>query len=76
MQSVQLNVADEVKALGDALKGLISDIKAKKSVAIIAADALPGFMAAIGGYASMSADIKLVDDQVYLVKCLAEAAEA
>lgn len=76
MQPVQLNVDDEVKALGDSLKVLVSDIKAKKSIAVIAADALPGLFAAVGGFQAMGADVKKVDNQVYLAKCIAEALEA
>lgn len=75
MQVVQLNVADEVKALGDALAIIVLDVKAKKGVAQIATDALPGLLAAIGGMANIGADIKLVDNQVYLIKALAQALE-
>lgn len=76
MQQVQLSVADEVKALGDAISGIVSDVKAKKSVAQIAADALPGLLQAVGGMQSLGADAKLIDNQVYLVKCLAQALES
>lgn len=75
MVSVELQVADEVKALGDALKGIIVDIKAKKAIAQIATDALPGLLSAVGAFASIGADVKLVDNQVYLIKSLADALE-
>lgn len=76
MQSVQLQVDDEIKAMGDALKSLIVDIKAKKSVAVIAADALPNLIAAAAGFANFTADIKKPDDEAYLAKCIAEALNA
>lgn len=75
MQQVQLNVDDEVKSVADALKVLIADIQAKKPIAQIAADVLPALLSAMGSYQSVGADIKKVDNQVYLVKCLAEALE-
>lgn len=75
MQQIQLNVDDEFKAVGDVLAGLIADIKAKKPAAQIATDALPGLLAAVGSYASMAADIKKVDNQVYLVRAIAAALE-
>lgn len=73
MQTVQLSVDDEVKAAGDALKVLIIDIKAKKPIAQIAADALPGLLAAAGGFQNLGADIKKPDNEAYLAKCLSEA---
>ncbi len=75
MQIIQLNVDDEVKSLGDALTSLISDIKAKKSVGVIAADALPSLISAVGGYANMGADLKKVDNQTYLLRALGLALE-
>jgi hypothetical protein len=76
MKQVQLNVDDEFAAAGDAVKSLISDIKAKKSITEIAANALPNLIAAVGGYSSMAADVKKVDNQVYLIKSIADALEA
>ena len=70
MQTVSLQVADEIKALGDALQVLIADIIAKKSVTAIAADALPNLMGAVSGYQNMVADIQLADDEAYLVRSL------
>lgn len=75
MQSVPLSVDDEVKSLGDALSMLVSDIKAKKGTAAIIGDALPLLMSAVAGYAAIGADIKKLDNQVYLLKCLAGALE-
>lgn len=73
VQQVTLNVDDEIKALGDALATLISDIKAKKSVAQIASDLLPGLMAAVSGYQNIGGDLKKVDDQTFLVHALSKA---
>lgn len=73
MVQVQLQVDDEVKAAGDALKQLIVDIKAKKSVAQIAADVLPNLLAAAGGFQNLGADLKKADNEAYLAKCLSEA---
>ncbi len=75
MQTVQLSVDEEIKSVGDAIKVLIMDIVAKKSIAVITADALPGLLSAISGFQVIGADIKKVDNQVYLAKCLAEALE-
>lgn len=75
MQQVQLNVADEIKALGDSLKSLIADIKAKKSIAEIAGDVLPQLIGAVGGFQSMGADIKLVDNQLYILRSILEPLE-
>jgi hypothetical protein len=75
MQLVQLSVDDEIKSLGDSLKMLISDLVAKKPIAQVTGDVLPGLVAAISGYQAMGVDIKKVDNQAYLVKCLADALE-
>jgi hypothetical protein len=75
MKQVQLNVDDEFAAAGDAIKVLIADIKAGKSIAVITGDALPNLIVAIGGYANMAADVKKVDNQIYLVKSIADALE-
>lgn len=75
MQQVQLQVADEVKAVADAMALLITDIKAKKSATQILTDTLPGIMTAVEGLGAMSADLKKVDDQVYLIKSLLGALE-
>lgn len=70
MQPVQLQVADEMKAAGDAIQALIADIVAKKSVAQIATDVLPLLVSAVGGYASIGADIQLADNEAYLVRAI------
>lgn len=75
MQQVTLNVSDEFKALGDALAVLISDIKAGKTVVQDLSDAVSGLIPVIGALSAMPADIKLVDNQVYLIKALATALE-
>lgn len=76
MQTKNLQVADEVAALGDGLKALIVDIKAKKGATAIASDVLTDLVSAVSGYQNIGADLKTVDDQVYLVKCIAEAFES
>lgn len=76
MQQVILNVDSEFKAAGDLIYTLIKDIKAGKNVAEIAADVLPTLMIAVSGYSAFAADVKKVDNQVYLVKALADALEA
>ena len=76
MQQVILEVSDEVKALADALGLMVADIKAGKAAAAIVADCLPGLVAAVGGYAAAAADIKLVDNQIYLLRVLAQTLEA
>lgn len=75
MQPVQLQVDDEVKALGDSLQALIVDIKAKKATAAIVSDVLPGVIAAVGGFQALGADLKKVDNQVYLARSIALALE-
>ncbi len=70
MQAVQLNVADEVKALGDALQALIADLKAKKSIAQIGADILPALLSGIGGVANIGADLNLADNDAYLARAI------
>lgn len=75
MQQKQLNVADEFASLGDALNKLISDIRAKKSATQIATDVFPGLMQAVMGMDQMIGDIKLVDNQVYIIKSIADAFE-
>lgn len=75
MQSVQMNVDDEFFAAGDAIGILIADISAKKDVATITADALPKVVQAIAGYANFAADIKKVDNQLYLLRSILNAVE-
>lgn len=75
MQQVTLQVADEVKALGDALAALAADIKAQKATAQIVSDILPGFLIAAGSYQNLAADMKTVDDQAYVAYALAKALE-
>lgn len=75
-QQVSLTVDDEVKALGDAIAGLIADIKGKKALSAVLADSIPNLMAAVGGFAAFGGDLKKGDNQIYLVKCIAEPLEA
>lgn len=75
MQTVQLSVADEVKALADALAALAGDIKAKKPVASIIADVLPALLPAAAGFQSLGADMAAVDNQTYVAYALAKALE-
>lgn len=73
MQTVPLNVDDEVKALGDALAAEIADVKAQKGAAAYLADATPALLSLAGNYAKLPADVKKADDLAYFVKCLATA---
>lgn len=76
MQQVVLQVDDEYVAFGQALKNLIGDIKAKKSVMQDITDFASPLIGSLGSIANAGADIKKVDNEVYLLKCIAEAAEA
>lgn len=73
MQQVQLSVADEVKALGDAVIAEIADVKAKKGAAVYMADATPALLSLAGNYANIGADLKSPDDLAYLVRCVGQA---
>jgi len=73
MQQVTLNVADEVKALGDAIGVEVADIKAKKGVAVYVSDLMPALVSLAGSYQALPADIKQPDDIAYLVKCISAA---
>jgi hypothetical protein len=75
VQNKTLNVDDEYAALGDGIHDLIAGIKGKKPVTEIVSDVLPDLVAAVGGLANLGKDIKKVDNQVYLVKCIADALE-
>ena len=70
-----LKVDAEFAALGDALASVLSDIKAKKSIGEDFSDALAILLPALSGLASFLGDVKKVDNQVYLIKCLADALE-
>lgn len=75
MQPVQLQVDDEVKAVGDAIAGLVADIKAGKSVIVDAEDAFNALVGAVAGLKNIVVDIKKVDNQAYLAYALAKALE-
>lgn len=75
MKQVTMNVDDEFAAAGDLIAILIADISAKKDVATIAADALPKAIAVVGAYQNFAADIKKVDNQLYLLKVILGALE-
>lgn len=75
MQSVTLNVDDEMKAAGDAIAMIIADVKSGKGAAAIATDALPLLISAVSGYSNMGKDILKVDNQVYLVRAIAMGLE-
>lgn len=74
-KQVILNVDDEFVALGDAVKGLIADIKAGKTVLQDAQDAFSTLVAAIGSMGNVAADFKKVDNQAYVLKSLGDALE-
>jgi hypothetical protein len=75
MQAVQLSVSDEVKALADSLGLLITDLKAGKGVAAVAADVLPSLLSGISQYQSLGADAKAVDNQAYILRVVLLALE-
>lgn len=75
MQPVQLQVDDEIKAIGDAIGGLITDIKAGKGVLQDAEDAFNALVGAVASLKNIAVDIKKVDNQAYLVYALAKALE-
>jgi hypothetical protein len=75
MQTVQLQVDDEIKAVADAIGGLISDIKAGKTVVQDLTDALMALVPAVSALQALPADIKKVDNQVYILKSLGDALE-
>lgn len=71
MQAFQLNVDDEVIAIGNAIVGLVNDIKAGKAALVDAEDAFAALVGAVGSLQNLPADIKKIDNQVYLAKVLA-----
>lgn len=72
---VQLTVDPEVKALGDFLKVLVGDIKAKKTVMEDVMDAYTSLKDQIGALGDITTDYKRVDNQAYILKCLGDALE-
>ena len=75
MQTVTLSVSDEFVALGNALGGLIADIKAGKSALQDVEDAFTNLVGALGALEKVATDIKAQDNQVYLLKCILQAVE-
>lgn len=75
MQTITLNVDDEVKALGDALAVAIVDVRAKAPVGQDITDVVGKLVPALTGIANFAGDIKKVDNQVSLIKALADALE-
>ena len=55
---VEILVGKESKDIVDAIVNLIQDFKAKKDIASIAAENLPGLMAAVTGYESLGAEMQ------------------
>lgn len=74
-RAVTLNVDDEFAALGDAIGVLIADIKAGKSALVDLEDAIAKLVPAVGAFQNIAVDVKKVDNQVYLVKAIADALE-
>jgi hypothetical protein len=76
MQSVQLNVADECKNLGDAIAAVIKQAKVPGSTLIQDAEAaLPPLLAAAASIANIGADIKLPENQAYIIYAVLGALE-
>lgn len=76
MKQVTLNVDDEFVALGDAVKGLIADIKDGKTALQDATDAFQTLVGAVTSFSNVAVDSKKVDNQVYLGKSILDAVEA
>lgn len=75
MQSVSLSVDDEFKAMGDALAGLIADIKGGKTVIQDLTDAVQSLIPAVSAIGSMSVDVKKPDNQAYIAYALMKVLE-
>jgi hypothetical protein len=74
-QQVILNVDDEVKVLGDVIGGLIADVQAGKTVLQDFENAIGKLVVSVSEFSNLGADLKKVDNQAYLLKCLADALE-
>ena len=75
MQPITLNVSPEFVALGTAITGVISDIKAGKTVAQDIEDAVTALIGAVGSVAAVGNDIKAPENQAYLAYCFLKAFE-
>lgn len=73
MQAVTLQVADEIKALGDALIAEGADIAAKKGLPAEIADAMPALLSLAGSYQALPMDVKKAESIAYLGYCVAKA---
>lgn len=73
---ITLSCSSEFIAAGNAIGALIGDLVAKKTVAQISGDVLPQALAAVGGSTNISTDIKAIDNQIYLLRCILLAVEA
>lgn len=55
---IKFNVGKDSKEIVDAVVEIIKDIKAKKDIAAIATENLPGLMSAVNGYENLGAEAK------------------
>ena len=74
-QQITLTVDNEIKAVGDAMKGLVADVKAGKSILTDFQDVFGVMMGALADLGNAAVDVKKVDNQAYLLKCLGDALE-
>lgn len=70
MQSVTLQVADEVAAVGTALAALGAQIKAKGTVIQDVIAFVTPLVTAVATLQNLSTDIKTADNQAYLLDCV------
>lgn len=75
MQTVQLSVSDEIMALGAAVSGLITDIKAGKTAVQDVEDAFASLVGALASLSKISTDIKAPSNQAYLLLQILTAVE-
>ena len=72
----ELEVGKELSEVADAVAKLVADLKAKKELAVVVAESLPGLMAAIQGYDQLDDEIKSsagIDSLLYAASELAKA---
>lgn len=74
-QPITLNVSPEFVALGSAISGLVSDIKAGKTIAQDVEDAVTQLIGAVGSVSAIANDLKAPENQAYLSYCLLKALE-
>ncbi len=71
----ELEVGKELSEIADLIAKVIVEIKAKKELAVIAAECLPDLMAAVQGYELLADEAKTVgiDSALYAVSSIVKA---